>query len=422
MKPRTKLQFKVLDLAKNLRDIKPKILDWAKSDVMDHKGFATKHRVICMDCGEKFSSELIKQKKAVCPHCKTKLTIQITKNRTYNQHLYLAYASVFDDFQIVRYFEVRSNHKSEQKANYSIIEILQHWILPSGKREIIARNHSQNYYSSSWNGFLEIRDKSKKTKYDVGHDAIHPDSIFKPEYMKCGIDKNMLGITIYQAITYIPTYNKAETLLKAKQHDLLRHSFHYSGQINRYWDSIKICMRNNYIVDDSKYYFDYLDLLIFFNKDLHNSHYVCPKNLIKEHDRLVVKKRNIQNKQSEEKKRKKAIEDEAEFRKLKAQFFGLIFSDDLIEVKVLESVNEFMAEGDALHHCVFTNAYYLKPDSLVFSAKIGGERIETVEVSIKQMKVVQSRGLLNKNTEHHDRIIDLVNRNINKISHQLVSD
>jgi hypothetical protein len=93
-------------------------------------------------------------------------------------------------------------------------------------------------------------------------------------------------------------------------------------------------------------------------------------------------------------------------------------------VKVLESVAEFMEEGDKMHHCVFTNEYYLKPDSLVFSAMIGDQRIETVEVSIEQMKVVQSRGLLNKNTEYHDRIINLVNKNINKIksiSHQMES-
>ena len=38
-------------------------------------------------------------------------------------------------------------------------------------------------------------------------------------------------------------------------------------------------------------------------------------------------------------------------------------------------------------------------------------RIETVEFSLSQGKVVQSRGLCNSNTEYHDRIVGLVNAN-----------
>mgnify|MGYP000296788918 FL=1 len=51
-----------------------------------------------------------------------------------------------------------------------------------------------------------------------------------------------------------------------------------------------------------------------------------------------------------------------------------------------------------MHHCVFTNEYYLKADSLILSATIDGKRIETIEVSLKRMEVVQSRGVCNKNT------------------------
>ena len=76
---------------------------------------------------------------------------------------------------------------------------------------------------------------------------------------------------------------------------------------------------------------------------------------------------------------------------------------------------EFAEEGTMMHHCVWANAYYLKKDSLVLSATIDGERIETIEVSLKTFKVVQSRGLYNKNTEYHDRIISLVDKNMSLI-------
>jgi fibrillarin-like rRNA methylase len=43
------------------------------------------------------------------------------------------------------------------------------------------------------------------------------------------------------------------------------------------------------------------------------------------------------------------------------------------------------------------------------SAHVEGK---TVEVSLSQKKVMQSRGLCNKNSPYHDRIIEQVNRHI----------
>ena len=64
-----------------------------------------------------------------------------------------------------------------------------------------------------------------------------------------------------------------------------------------------------------------------------------------------------------------------------------------------------------MHNCLFSNEYYLKEDSLILSATIEGKRIETIEVSLKTLEVVQSRGLCNKNTEYHEQIVNLVNAN-----------
>ena len=50
-----------------------------------------------------------------------------------------------------------------------------------------------------------------------------------------------------------------------------------------------------------------------------------------------------------------------------------------------------------------------------FELIVDGKRIETIEVSLKTLQVVQSRGVCNANTEYHDRIINLVNSNINLI-------
>ena len=71
------------------------------------------------------------------------------------------------------------------------------------------------------------------------------------------------------------------------------------------------------------------------------------------------------------------------------------------------------------HHCV--GGYYSKADSLILSACIDGKRIETIEVSISQLKVIQSRGVCNNNTKHHDRIIQLVEQNISLIENRLAA-
>ena len=77
----------------------------------------------------------------------------------------------------------------------------------------------------------------------------------------------------------------------------------------------------------------------------------------------------------------------------------------------MESVQEHLEEGVSMHHCVFDNAYYLKENSLILSATIEGKRIETIEVNLDTLKVVQSRCVCNKNTEYHEQIVSLVNAN-----------
>ena len=97
--------------------------------------------------------------------------------------------------------------------------------------------------------------------------------------------------------------------------------------------------------------------------------------------------------------------------------FGLMFTDNLILVKVIESVAEMIAEGRAMHHCV--GQYHKRENSLILSATIDGQRIETVEVDLRTLKVVQSRGVCNQNTEYHDRIIALVESNAEQIRQRM---
>ena len=187
------------------------------------------------------------------------------------------------------------------------------------------------------------------------------------------------------------------------------------SNIDEYWPSIRICFRNNYIVHDANVWCDYIEMLKYLGKDTRNAKYVCPMDLKKEHDKAVQKK--IKKEVDEETNSPDFLLKELRYKDSKSNFFGLVFTDGLITIKMIESVKDMILEGKAMHHCV--GHYYTKEDSLIFSASINGKRIETIEVSISQMKVLQCTGVCNKMTQYHNRIIQLVERNISQIQGRL---
>ena len=105
---------------------------------------------------------------------------------------------------------------------------------------------------------------------------------------------------------------------------------------------------------------DYVDTLRRLGKDIHNPKYLCPTDLKAEHDRRHEELLRVREREEIEQKQQKAIEDEKRFKELKSKFFGICFTDGTIQVHVLESVQEHLEEGVSMHHCVFSNAYYLK--------------------------------------------------------------
>ena len=159
-----------------------------------------------------------------------------------------------------------------------------------------------------------------------------------------------------------------------------------------YWPSVRILLRNGYAIADAGLWCDYIDLLRFFGKDLRNARYVCPADLRADHDRYVVKKRKYEQALAEEERLRRELERENEYREAKGRFFGIGFTDGEISVRVLDSIEQIRQEGEAMHHCVFASEYHKKPDSLILSATMEGRRLETVEVSLARLKVVQSRG------------------------------
>ncbi len=63
--------------------------------------------------------------------------------------------------------------------------------------------------------------------------------------------------------------------------------------------------------------------------------------------------------------------------------------------------------------------YYKKVDRLILSARMDEIRLETLEIDLHTMKVMQCRGIRNKDSEYHARILRLMNKNMHLIKERL---
>ena len=126
-------------------------------------------------------------------------------------------------------------------------------------------------------------------------------------------------------------------------------------------------------------------------------------------------------KQKEQERIREAMQYEERYKEEKGRFFGIDLTDGKIHVRVLDSIEQIRQEGEAMHHCVFTNDYHKKTDSLILSATMEGERLETVEVSLSRLTVVQSRGICNTSSPYHKQIVALVQRNMPLIERQMTA-
>ncbi|MDR1706916.1 MAG: PcfJ domain-containing protein [Prevotella sp.] len=423
MKPKNKFQQRIVEASKTLPKLTDVQVDWGYKHCIEHIAHKTKKGIItCLDCGHRWTDEDITAEHCTCPNCKLKLKVEETRKRTFLDYEYLCVVTAHKGYQVLRFLYIECNMKVGEKAHYFHSEVVQKWIAPDGRHATMAKLRPMGFFVHGWIYHSRLEIRPEKTLYNITPTEVYPRQKMIPELKRTGYKKTFGKLTPFDTIHFLLAESKAETLLKAGQRKLFEYfAYDRSRKINGYWPSIRICLRNGYPIKDAQIWCDYIDLLCSFEKDLRNAKYVCPDNLKAEHDKYVKKRREWLKKQDAIDARRKAQEDEAYFKEIKSKFFGIQFSDGLIQVHVLESVDEIMQEGDAMKHCLFTNKYHLKPDSLILSACINEQRLETIELSLTELKVLQSRGISNKITKYHQQIIKLVENNIPLIQEKLAA-
>ena len=379
----------------------------------------------CSDCAHSWEGNLSYTPCYVtCPKCGRKLKVKTDRKKILNDKAYFTVITTVEGYQVLRHFVTFASYRVGEKVSFSITEVVQRWLTPKGVTHTLARKRNMcSYYFDNWSygSELELRSNSENYIYDIDAVAVFPKVRISETVRRNGYQGETYGLSHYDVFKAILSDNRKETLLKCGQTSLFHH-FAIQKEVSIHiWNAIRIAIRHKYAVTDAGLWCDYIDLLRRTGKDITNPHYVCPIDLAKEHDRLSDKIHKEEAKMKEMEHKKKAEQYEDFYHETKKKFLGLVFGEDNILIRVLNSVHEFVEEGEVMKHCVFANEYFKHTESLILSAMVDGVKTETIEVSLDTMKVVQCRGKCNMNSTFHEDILRVMNKNIYRIEQRMCS-
>lgn len=424
MRPRTLREKHIVELNGRLRPLTTPQMNWALNSTINHYGYRLKSGMCtCMKCGHEWLEN--RNGMCLCPECGTRIEIKDTKERVIRDKSYFNVITTIEGYQVVRMFLMMVEMRKGMKAKPAFLEIGSYWIDCKGNTTVVGLQRTLRHYidSFTFGSPLEIR-RDNEAFQRISDEWVYPrikvtDTIKRNGFK--GSCHHIHPVTLFQELLTNP---KAETLMKSNEIELLRYLCYrptYKADIETYWNTIKIANRSGYKVNNSQMWIDYIKMLERCGRDIQSPKYICPADLKEAHDRYVVKVRRIEEKNKRDEDIRKAKEREASFKDQKEKYFGIRINDGEIEVKVLESVEEYRQEAESQHICLFSAAYDQREDSLILSARIDGRIIETIEVDLRTLRVVQSRGVCNKNTDYHDRIINLINANAHLIKERITA-
>ena len=334
---------------------------------------------------------------------------------------YFVISSRLKDWQICRFFQIR-----KVKQNFHIIEPVRLWFNEKGHMEVEAMNRCWcGNYVDSWNTNSELSLKECHALYR-DYTQLLPIAAQKvtsmlPVLKRNGLKGSFHNMQPRDVIEGLLKNNIFETLWKCKQFSLLQaFAYEWNRDYNdaSKMDAVKIVLRHNYHIKDGRMWVDMVNMLERAHKDFRNPKFVCPINLKAGHDKAMDLCNKYEEKQRKIKEQMELLEDQKAVKAYEVArkcFIGMVISDGTVVIQVLPTVKDVEQEGKAMHHCVFTNKYYKRLDSLLLTAKVNDERVETIEVDLKRYQLVQSRGVCNQNSKYHNEIVSLVNKNMNII-------
>lgn len=414
MKPKNKKQQEILALSGQLRPLTTSQKQWAFNATIKHYGFRLKSGMCtCMKCGHEWLEN--REDKCRCPKCGSIIEIKDTKERIIRDKSYFNVITTMEGYQVVRMFLMMVEMRKGMKAKPAFLEIGSYWIDDKGNTTVVGLQRTLGHYidTFAFGSPLEIRNDNEAFQR-ISDEWVYPNIKVTDTIKRNGFKSscyNIHPVTLFQELLTNP---KAETLMKSNEIELLRYLCArplYKADIDNYWNTIKVANRNGYKIMDSQMWMDYIKMLERSGKDILSPKYICPDNLKEVHDKYVEKINRQRAKERMLADRKRAEEDKGTFEELKGRYIGLAMTDGKINLHTLDSVAEYYEQGESQHICVGSARYYLKADTLVFTATMGGKTIATVEISLDDYHIIQCRAFANDICKYTEQIANIINTN-----------
>lgn len=421
MKPKTKQHYEILKLHDKLPEITDKQIQWAYKKLFKFYIWKTKHKAVCFECGHAWALEttlITKLFPVDCPKCKRKLENVDTHAWRKTECDCFQIITMIGGYQVIRVVQMYHWCMKTLPAKYSWHEIYQHWISPKGTLTIMSTGfNGMGIYCIgggwSWNNLWELR-SNYNNRYFINQIPTYPRKRIHPYIYRNGFTGEYHNFNpgwFFHMLLSTPLF---ETFLKTRQYGFLKEMEHRTHAIKEFWPQIRICFRKGYIINDVSDWFDYLNLLKHFHKNIFDPDLVCPKNLRTAHNALVAQKRAIdeRNRVAAEEKR---LQENIEFKKAKKKLMDLIFTEGNITIVPLKNVMDFKTEEKILAHCVYSSDYHKKVSSFIMSARVDGKRTETIEISLKDFRIMQCRGYDNLDSKYHKQILEVMQKNLRHV-------
>lgn len=431
MKPKTKFHHFIIEKAQNLKPITEAKLKWISKTQFWNYYTTHYNKIVCLECNHTWKHILILDKALhnrviTCPNCMKKLHRVNYWNKTSKAEAETSFFDRVGNVAVIRTVNSVKLLSKSDKPKFYHNEVMQKFYCPDHKKFAQISyifNRGMYEYNGGWSFSqdMELRNINKPfehLQYTLTKNHYYHPYERIPEFFKRAGFKKLKDIDL-SILMYLLMFPKYETLMKLGLYNLI-HRFR-NGDIESYWPSIKICIRNHYLdvfknpasISD---YIDYLNMLIRFKKDLRNPKFVCPEDFHEAHQFYLRKIARIRKKEEakmlyeekikralkHQKRTKKYAKKMERYKDLKSMF------QDYTVVPIMR-LDQLERESQLLLHCAYENGYDEEENSLLLSGRYKGEVMETIEVNLQTFEIEQARGYNNEATEHNETFIMMVN-------------
>lgn len=336
--------------------------------------------------------------------------------------------SRIDRFMLVRHFMVwHTNYKRKENNAHIEGEVLRQWISMDTKLVVLQSKPLNGFAYWLYQPFRLGEDwrfvqKLSSTGWheiwgDVYVSSVHRDCYFTKEQIRKAGDK-MSPLFVIIDCARDPFY---EQMVKTGHEEFL----HLYRQRVRYQNvnledlkaAFNIAVRHGFDVDkDAATWLDHYKTLCDLGLDTRNPHYVAPANMHEQHMQLVARLNHQRQREQAMRTYVSRLKDsekkEEFFEKLRGPYLAIAFGDDKYQVHVLQSVKEYVEEGQAMHHCVGSLDYWSRPNSICLSVRDNeGRRVTTCEMSLCNGSVLQNYAACDKKHPDDANIRKLITSN-----------